>query len=121
MQPEEQLKCEFLLLKIYCSSKSLFFAKKPRYSTQSPCAPKKPMWLNKIKMKLKKKNYHKVGEFVQDVRLIFQNHSTYYKNHKFVMLGHQQEAKFEVDFKDLFGIQETIVERITPSGSIILL
>ncbi|XP_075385157.1 nuclear autoantigen Sp-100 isoform X3 [Tenrec ecaudatus] len=122
MQPEEQLKCEFLLLKVFCSSKSQFFANKPHYVTRSSsCVPKKPMWLNKIKMKLMKKRYRQVGEFVQDMRLIFQNHDTYYKDRKFAMLGHQQEAKFEMDFKDQFGIQETIVECITPSGPIILL
>ncbi|XP_057359427.1 nuclear autoantigen Sp-100 isoform X7 [Manis pentadactyla] len=103
---EEQLKCEFLLLKVYSSSKSPFFAK-PHYSRATSQGPKRPMWLNKIKEKLKKKLYPQVQDFVRDMRLIFQNHRTIYRNKsKFIMLGHQLEVEFENNFRNIFAIQE---------------
>nr|XP_017535548.2 nuclear autoantigen Sp-100 isoform X4 [Manis javanica] len=103
---EEQLKCEFLLLKVYSSSKSPFFAK-PRYRRATSQGPKRPMWLNKIKEKLKKKLYPQVQDFVRDMRLIFQNHRTLYRNKsKFVMLGRQLEVEFENNFRNIFAIQE---------------
>ena len=37
------------------------------------------MWLDLIKKKLKGREYSHVKEFVQDVRLIFQNHRTTFK------------------------------------------
>ncbi|KAM9736067.1 nuclear body protein SP140-like protein isoform 5-T5 [Dama dama] len=106
MVPREQLKCEFLLLKFYCSPKSSFFVSKPHYTTVTSRHIEEPMWLNKIKDKLTMTLYYTVGEFVQDMRLIFQNHKVFYRNKKFINLGLQLEAKFEDDFKDIFGIQE---------------
>ncbi|XP_023604682.1 nuclear body protein SP140-like protein isoform X3 [Myotis lucifugus] len=65
----------------------------------------KCMWLDKIREKLASKLYLQVKEFVQDMRLIFQNHRKIYEGQKFIMLGIQIEAEFEKNFKDIFGIQ----------------
>ncbi|XP_075862135.1 nuclear autoantigen Sp-100 isoform X5 [Microcebus murinus] len=107
MLPEEQLKCEFLLLKVYCDSKSLFFASKPYYSREGSGGPQRSMWLDKVKKTLTEKMYLQVKEFVGDVRLIFQNHKVFYRENKFITLGHQVENNFEKNFKSIFAIQET--------------
>ncbi|XP_034511233.1 nuclear autoantigen Sp-100 isoform X4 [Ailuropoda melanoleuca] len=108
MVPNEQLKCEFVLLKLYCFSKSLFSALRPHYSSDESHGPKKPMWLNKIKRKLNMKLYLLVGEFVQDMHLIFQNHRAFYKdNQKFTTPELQLKAIFENTFRNTFAIQET--------------
>jgi len=108
MVPEEQLKCEFVLLKVYCYPKSLFFASRPHYGSDASHGPKKPMWLNKIKKKLSMKLYLRVEGFVRDMCLIFQNHRAFYKdNQKFTKLGLQVEAIFENSFRNTFAIQET--------------
>ncbi|XP_008688586.1 nuclear autoantigen Sp-100 isoform X2 [Ursus maritimus] len=108
MVPNEQLKCEFVLLKLYCFSKSLFSALRPHYSSDESHGPKKPMWLNKIKRKLNMKLYLLVGEFVQDMHLIFQNHRSFCKdNQKFTTPELQLKAIFENTFRNTFAIQET--------------
>ncbi|XP_029788732.1 nuclear autoantigen Sp-100 [Suricata suricatta] len=107
MQPEEQLKCEFVLLMVYSCSKSTFFVSKPHYSLEASHGLKKPMWLNKIKRRLQMKWYTQVGGFVRDMSRIFQNHRTFYKNNqKFVRLGSQVEYVFENNFRTTFAIQE---------------
>uniref|UniRef100_A0A9L0IIE7 Nuclear body protein SP140-like protein n=1 Tax=Equus asinus TaxID=9793 RepID=A0A9L0IIE7_EQUAS len=87
MGPEEQLKCEFLLLKIYCCVESSLFAKTPQNNDEL-------MGLDKIKKQLNEQGYPQVKEFVQDLHLIFQNHTASY------------EAEFEKNFKEVFAIQE---------------
>ncbi|XP_036919457.1 nuclear autoantigen Sp-100 isoform X3 [Sturnira hondurensis] len=106
MLSEEKLKCEFLLLKVYSCPESPFFASKPYYSKQALQGLKKYMWLDKIRKKLIWKLYGQVKDFVRDMRLIFQNHRTFYRDHKFIRLGLQLEATFEDNFKNIFAVQK---------------
>ncbi|XP_058521075.1 nuclear body protein SP140-like protein [Ochotona princeps] len=107
MQPEEQLRCEYLLLKVYQCSESTAFASKPHYGTQPHQGTQGPMWLDKIKENLRRQEYSHVGGFVQDMRLIFQNLKVFCSDEVFLRLGRELEAKFEKNFQHIFAIQET--------------
>ncbi|XP_038196963.1 LOW QUALITY PROTEIN: nuclear autoantigen Sp-100-like [Arvicola amphibius] len=107
MLPEEQLKCELLLLTLYCAPICCFFIRKPNQRKEDFPDVKEHMWLDKIKNRLNKKVYYLVQHFVADMRLIFHNHSIFYKKQVFSNLGDTIRKIFEKNFKRIFSINET--------------
>ncbi|XP_039711855.1 nuclear body protein SP140-like protein isoform X2 [Pteropus medius] len=109
MGPEEQLKCEFLLVNVYCHSVMNVFEKIPHdnYRKETSQCMGELMILNDIKKKLNKRSYFKVGMFVRDMRLIFRSHRASYKCSDFVLMKIRLEKEFEKNFKEVFAIWET--------------
>nr|XP_033814814.1 nuclear body protein SP140-like protein [Geotrypetes seraphini] len=106
MTPKHYLKCEFLLLKLYCEDESLIFAKNPTHTIQNYSSYiEKPMWLDHVKQKLFKKKYNTVESFVQDIRLIFKNCRTFNKENEFGKLGVQLSTSFENNLRNAFAIK----------------
>ncbi|XP_022357540.1 sp110 nuclear body protein [Enhydra lutris kenyoni] len=101
MQPEERMKCEFLLLKAYCHPQSSFFAETPHNIRDYGEPFKEAMWLDLIKERLTE-NVYTVEWFVRDMRLIFSNHKTFYKASNFGQIGLDLEAEFEKNLKQVF-------------------
>uniref|UniRef100_A0A671F8F0 SP110 nuclear body protein n=1 Tax=Rhinolophus ferrumequinum TaxID=59479 RepID=A0A671F8F0_RHIFE len=106
MRPEQQLKCEFLLLKAYCHPQSSFFAETPLNIRDYAEPFKEAMWLDLVKERLTEKVYT-VAWFVRDMRLIFRNHKTFYKASDLGQVGLDLEATFEKDLKELLSFHDT--------------
>ncbi|MXQ79350.1 hypothetical protein E5288_WYG000608 [Bos mutus] len=105
MQPEEQLKCEFLLLKAYCHPQSSFFAEIPCNIRDYGEPFREAMWLDLVKERLTEKVYT-MAWFLRDMRLIFHNHKTFYKASDFGQVGLDLEAEFEKDLKEVLICHE---------------
>ncbi|XP_056671300.1 nuclear body protein SP140-like protein isoform X3 [Monodelphis domestica] len=118
MNIEHQMKCEFLLLRMYCRMESVPFTKDPcqqikNYSKQI----RNPMWLDQVKERLSNETYNIVEGFVLDVRQIFYNCKKFNKNNYFGLLGAKLETEFEKDFKAVFDIKEEDKEEMNNPGS----
>ncbi|XP_059784877.1 sp110 nuclear body protein isoform X1 [Balaenoptera ricei] len=105
MQPEEQLKCEFLLLKAYCHPQSSFFTETPCNIRDYGEPFREAMWLDLVKERLAEKVYT-VAWFLRDMRLIFRNHKTFYKASDFGQVGLDLEAEFEKNLKEVLTFHE---------------
>ncbi|KAM5325245.1 nuclear body protein SP140-like protein isoform 2-T2 [Glossophaga mutica] len=107
MGPEEQLKCQFLLLEIYCHSDNNCSEKIPHdnYTETFECMKNLRM-LNEIGKKLCEQCYPNVEGFMRDMRLIFQNHRAFNKCKDLFLLGITLEKKFEKNFTEVFAIQK---------------
>lgn len=109
MGPEEQLRCEFLLLKVYCRLGGPMFKKIPCdvYKKEIPQCIKELKMFNKIKKKLNERSYHEVGLFMMDMYRIFENHRACTKCNYFGLMGIRLEKEFEKNFMEVFAIQDT--------------
>ncbi|XP_023617942.1 nuclear autoantigen Sp-100-like isoform X3 [Myotis lucifugus] len=114
MGPESQLKCEFLLLMLYCHSEGNGFPNIQRdtYRIENFQCMADFLVLDEIKKKLIERRYLNVMEFMQDVRRIFLVHRASKKCNNFCW-GIRQEEKFELNFKQVFAVQETEQEHTT--------
>ncbi|XP_036092048.1 sp110 nuclear body protein isoform X5 [Rousettus aegyptiacus] len=105
MSPEEQLKCEFLLLKAYCHPQSSFFTEIPPNMNDYGEPFKEAMWLDLMKERLAEKEYT-VEWFVRDMRLIFLNHKNFFKASNLSQIGLDLEENFEKDLNKLLIFHE---------------
>ncbi|KAM5325257.1 nuclear body protein SP140-like protein isoform 3-T3 [Glossophaga mutica] len=100
MGPEEKLKCEFLLLKVYHHLESNIFPNIPHgnYITKASQYLGKLRKLDTIKKKLIKENYCKVKDFMEAMDKVFQGVSS--------DKLHLNQEDFMKNFKRVFAIQE---------------
>ncbi|XP_060721439.1 nuclear body protein SP140-like isoform X2 [Tachysurus vachellii] len=95
------MRCEYLLLCLYKEDVSRVFTKDPLTTVSGYSSVRSnPMWLDRVKDKLQRKLYTTVGEFVDDIRLIFQN-----RDKDVGMLGSRLSEIFEQKFLTCFKIQ----------------
>ncbi|XP_053775161.1 nuclear body protein SP140-like protein [Desmodus rotundus] len=101
MEPEEKLKCAFLLLKVYGPLENDIFRKIPyeNYVEKASQCLQRLRMLDKIKKSLNEGNYTKVKDFVQAMSLLFQDPKCNNSD--------LTEEEFKKNFKEVFAIQET--------------
>ncbi|XP_023153211.2 nuclear body protein SP140-like protein isoform X2 [Amphiprion ocellaris] len=102
------LECQYLLLCLCNADEEQIFATNPTiYLENYSAVIRTPMWLGYIADKLQRTQYHTVGQFVSDVRLIFQNCVAYNQsNAEFLAMGEQLNQLFDEEFKKAFNIQD---------------
>ncbi|XP_045701671.1 nuclear body protein SP140-like protein [Phyllostomus hastatus] len=102
MEPQEKLKCAFLLLKLYGPLENGIFLKIPENENYvekaSQCLERLRM-LDKVKKSLNEGDYTKVEDFVQAMHTLFQDPKC--NNSELT------EEEFKKNFKEVFTIQET--------------
>ncbi|XP_051915678.1 E3 ubiquitin-protein ligase TRIM33 isoform X2 [Hippocampus zosterae] len=96
LNPEEQRKCERLLLYIFCHELSVGFRKPVPSSVPNYYRIiKHPMDLKKVKKKLQLQNsqyYTSIQEFVCDMRMIFQNCAKYNEMSRIIQVYAEEKA-----------------------------
>ncbi|XP_038672786.1 nuclear body protein SP140-like protein [Scyliorhinus canicula] len=105
MTPQYILKCEYILLQLYCKQVSVMFDKNPcetipNYSD----VIENPMWLRKVKKSLATNEYQIVGGFIDDMRLIFHNRARFNKDNELEAFGRNLSAEFEEIMMQVFDI-----------------
>ncbi|XP_069069929.1 nuclear body protein SP140-like protein isoform X1 [Pleurodeles waltl] len=122
--PRNILKCEFLLLLLYCKAESIFFTedpciKVPHYSQHI----QRPIWLDQVKSTLQNTKkmflissnetqsyrpcYNTVGKLVREIRLMFINFKSFNKDPHILKIGERLSREFEEKFKEVFIIRRT--------------
>ncbi|XP_048059234.1 nuclear body protein SP140-like protein isoform X1 [Megalobrama amblycephala] len=102
-----RLHCHYLLLYVYKEDIKEVFVKDPRQTVfRYSEFISKPMWLDRIKVKLESDQYQTVGVFVSDFQLIFSNCRTFNKDNRFGQMGARLKEMFEKEFQKIFTIQK---------------
>ncbi|XP_053493688.1 nuclear body protein SP140-like protein isoform X2 [Ictalurus furcatus] len=100
------MRCEYLLLCLYKEDTQHVFADDPVTTEESYSSMiSNPMWLNSVRNKLQRNHYSTVGEFVGDIRLIFQNCQTFNRGNELGMMGARLSEIFEQKLHIVFKIQ----------------
>nr|XP_034989022.1 nuclear body protein SP140-like protein isoform X1 [Zootoca vivipara] len=107
MRGKRIVKCDLLLLWIWCKPKSCHFVDNPATIQNYNAIVKRPMWLKRIAGKLhkRKEKYDTVGAFKKDMHLMFNNFQKFYKdNNDRVKDGKELKFEFEKKFREVFSI-----------------
>ncbi|XP_062989306.1 nuclear body protein SP140-like [Elgaria multicarinata webbii] len=110
MLPGQTLKCQFLLLTIWCEIESIIFADDPTTQIQNyDHYIKKPMWLKRVTEKLYQQQYERVGDFIKDLRLMFKNFQSFNQGVEIAGDGKNLQDIFEKTFQEVFSLSNCVV------------
>ncbi|KAM9435002.1 uncharacterized protein Hap1MRO34_002729 [Clarias gariepinus] len=98
--------CQYLLLYLYKEDNLHVFTDNPsttdaEWNSESA----KAMWLNKVKSRLQENIYKTVGEFVNDIQLIFSNCQALNSDNDFGLMAAKLKKMFEREFQSIFKIK----------------